>query len=371
MNFIFQVLALQIMLSSITLTFGFVEFTPQDCLCKDVPLIDEIFTCNDTVSLDLCDSQFVILGGYCQCSCGRCNAISTKMSYDQGVVEGVQTGDLNSGSENCSAAQLRCQEECGDIYSTVLQCDENGQNEICSCEGQKLDGLFRTFGVDAAKYGKQTFDDSTIVSVSASSSSSGSASATAVASASATPLDRIRSTANVRDISGQCTLLIDEQIERKFLETVNMVRGNPKAYSGMYSCDESEFIEQVSNPIRAALTLDPKLIHAANNHSCWQAEFDTIDHTGKEGSSPGVRAKWQKYDWALVGETLAYNYPIDNLLDVVLAWYCSPSHRDILASCFMVEAGLGIALNAKGEPYYTIMAACPKSDVSKCTCLEK
>eukprot|EP01025_Chloroclados_australasicus_P029736 TRINITY_DN296_c0_g4_i1.p1 TRINITY_DN296_c0_g4~~TRINITY_DN296_c0_g4_i1.p1 ORF type:complete len:427 (+),score=23.01 TRINITY_DN296_c0_g4_i1:184-1281(+) len=337
------------------------------CLCDDIPLLEGVFSCENTLEENLCDSDFIVKGGFCTCTCGRCN-LTTSPKVTTDTAEKVKLGDLTPGGAECEASRQMCIEQCGgDIYSTVIDCNSSATQ--CVCDGQKLDGLFRSFGVDAQSYGKQTFDNTEVTASASSTSTSTSATATATASSSAR-LDTIRSTTNVQTIEDRCMLLVDEEILQSLIETVNMVRGDPAAYIDQYECDATQFLDQVSLPVRGDFVLNEKLNYASTNHSCWQAEFDNIDHTGKDGSSPGVRAGWQNYDWALVGETLAYNYPIDNLLEVVLAWYCSPTHRDILASCFMAEAGVGIAFNFQGEPYYTIMAACPKSDVTQCTCQE-
>eukprot|EP01026_Neomeris_dumetosa_P057200 TRINITY_DN5258_c0_g1_i1.p1 TRINITY_DN5258_c0_g1~~TRINITY_DN5258_c0_g1_i1.p1 ORF type:complete len:373 (-),score=30.75 TRINITY_DN5258_c0_g1_i1:110-1228(-) len=346
--------------------------TQTDCLCDDIPLLGDIFSCQDVYDEQLCDAGFITAGRFCECTCGYCALNTTDPlvnTEQQDVLAKVKSGDLNVASPACTTSRQRCQQKCGgDIYSIVFDCDTNGEAQQCLCDGQKLDGLFRTFGLDAQSYGKQVIPSPSPVSfVTTFTQTSGPASATASASASS-QLNSIRSSAKLQTIEDRCMLLVDDDILQGLIETVNMVRGDPMKYRDQYKCDASKFLANVSSPVRGDLVLDQKLNYASSNHSCWQAEFDNIDHTGKDGSSPGTRAKWQEYEWMLVGETLAYNYPLDDLLEVVLAWYCSPSHRDILASCFMVEAGVGVALNFKGEPYYTLMAACPKSDSSRCTC---
>lgn len=92
------------------------------------------------------------------------------------------------------------------------------------------------------------------------------------------------------------------------------------------------------------LAWDGRLEAAAAHHAADMARHAYIDHTGRDGSDPGDRARRAGYDWRRIGENLArYQQTVDG---VVEAWLESPGHCRQLLDPRYVEMG------AAEEGYY-------------------
>lgn len=123
-------------------------------------------------------------------------------------------------------------------------------------------------------------------------------------------------------------------------------------------------IVELTNHVRAdnqapALSPSPKLMEAAQIHSRDMAAADTMAHTLPGAALPSLtgRADAVHYAYARLGENIAYNQA--DASSVVAAWMNSPPHRENMLNSSFTDIGVGLAWNARGEPYYTMMLGRP------------
>lgn len=74
----------------------------------------------------------------------------------------------------------------------------------------------------------------------------------------------------------------------------------------------------------APLSLEPRLVRAARLHSSDMRSNDFMGHGGSDGSTVGVRATRQGYEWREVAENVAFGYP--TAAQVMAGWMDSPGH---------------------------------------------
>ncbi|MGR6317801.1 CAP domain-containing protein [Micromonospora soli] len=98
-----------------------------------------------------------------------------------------------------------------------------------------------------------------------------------------------------------------------------------------------------------ALTIDDKLMLAAQRHSQDQADHQTMSHDGSDGSDPGDRLDRVGYAWRAYGENVAWNQKTPAA--VMDAWMNSPGHRANILNCSFTEIGVGVARS--NGPYWT------------------
>ncbi|WP_374102172.1 CAP domain-containing protein [Micromonospora sp. U21] len=130
--------------------------------------------------------------------------------------------------------------------------------------------------------------------------------------------------------------------------------------SGNVSAQAREVVDLV-NAERAkagckALSIDDKLMTAAQRHSQDQADHQNMSHTGSDGSNAGVRLDRVGYSWRTYGENVAWNQKTPAA--VMDAWMNSSGHRANILNCAFTEIGVGIA-NSNG-PYWTQVFAAPR-----------
>ncbi len=101
----------------------------------------------------------------------------------------------------------------------------------------------------------------------------------------------------------------------------------------------------------AALTVDSRLAAAAREHSQDMATRNYFDHTTPEGVDPGTRITNAGYRWQAYGENIAMGQPDPD--SVMQAWMNSPGHRANILNCNFKNLGVGLAYNAKHQPYWT------------------
>jgi len=123
--------------------------------------------------------------------------------------------------------------------------------------------------------------------------------------------------------------------------------------------DTTERMRTLLNVERAAagcgpVTIDEKLMRAAQAHSEDMAEHGFLDHLGTDGSWPHERIQREGYDYVYVGESIARTV-VDDAGHVLAMWMNSPGHRAILMNCTAQEMGLGHV-----TPYWTIVLAKPR-----------
>ncbi|SCL21237.1 Uncharacterized conserved protein YkwD, contains CAP (CSP/antigen 5/PR1) domain [Micromonospora rhizosphaerae] len=105
-----------------------------------------------------------------------------------------------------------------------------------------------------------------------------------------------------------------------------------------------------------ALTIDDKLMLAAQRHSQDQADHQTMTHDGSDGSDVGDRLDRVGYDWRSYGENVAWNQQTPAA--VMDAWMNSPGHRANILNCSFTEIGVGVARS--NGPYWTQDFATPR-----------
>ncbi|GAB3955641.1 hypothetical protein GCM10027614_65560 [Micromonospora vulcania] len=105
-----------------------------------------------------------------------------------------------------------------------------------------------------------------------------------------------------------------------------------------------------------ALTINTKLMTAAQRHSQDQADHQNMSHTGSDGSDSGVRLDRVGYAWRTYGENVAWNQKTPAA--VMDAWMNSSGHRANILNCAFTEIGVGIA--SSNGPYWTQVFAAPR-----------
>ncbi|MGK5738850.1 CAP domain-containing protein [Micromonospora sp. URMC 103] len=106
------------------------------------------------------------------------------------------------------------------------------------------------------------------------------------------------------------------------------------------------------NPV----SIDDKLMTAAQGHSQDQADHQDMSHDGSDGSDPGERIERVGYEWRTYGENVAWNQKTPAA--VMDAWMNSPGHRANILNCAFTEIGVGIA--SSNGPYWTQDFATPR-----------
>ncbi|MEU6067530.1 CAP domain-containing protein [Streptomyces sp. NPDC047082] len=89
-----------------------------------------------------------------------------------------------------------------------------------------------------------------------------------------------------------------------------------------------------------ALTSNPALTTAAQNHTVDMANHNFVGHTGSDGSSPVDRVQAAGYTgWSALAENVAAGQT--TAADVVKAWMDSPGHRANILNCSLEHIGIG------------------------------
>jgi uncharacterized protein YkwD len=97
-----------------------------------------------------------------------------------------------------------------------------------------------------------------------------------------------------------------------------------------------------------------QVARAAQIHSDDMARSGVMQHAGSDGSRAGDRLTRVGFRWSAWGEAVAAGQPTPD--DVIRAWLNSPPHRAILLGNYRY-VGIGLATNAAGTPYWTLVAA--------------
>jgi uncharacterized protein YkwD len=105
-------------------------------------------------------------------------------------------------------------------------------------------------------------------------------------------------------------------------------------------------------PLRASA----KIAQAAAAYAALMAKLDKMDHH-LDGKDAGQRLTAAGYQWQSWGENIAFNFP--NAASVVQAWMSDEGHKQNLLNPNFTEIGVGVAFNAKGQPYYDQVFARP------------
>ncbi|GAA0444582.1 hypothetical protein Aca07nite_53740 [Actinoplanes capillaceus] len=98
------------------------------------------------------------------------------------------------------------------------------------------------------------------------------------------------------------------------------------------------------------LSLDRRLIEAANRHAADMARRGYFDHESPRGVMAGSRVTDAGYAWSRYGENIARGQ--DSPYRVVTDWMESPGHRRNILDCRLDQTGVGLALSSGGTPYW-------------------
>ncbi|MCZ2525001.1 MULTISPECIES: CAP domain-containing protein [Streptomyces] len=91
----------------------------------------------------------------------------------------------------------------------------------------------------------------------------------------------------------------------------------------------------------APLSLNDKLMAAAQAHSEDMAAHRNMSHTGSDGSSPSERIKRAGYTAGASAENVAYGYSTPE--KVMDGWMTSDGHRRNILNCSYKDIGIGLA----------------------------
>jgi uncharacterized protein YkwD len=107
------------------------------------------------------------------------------------------------------------------------------------------------------------------------------------------------------------------------------------------------------------ITLDRRLIEAANRHAADMARRDYFDHESPRGDRAGDRVTDAGYVWRRYGENIAKGQ--DSPYEVMTDWMNSPGHRENILDCQLDQMGVGLALASDRTPYWVQDFATPRS----------
>jgi uncharacterized protein YkwD len=106
------------------------------------------------------------------------------------------------------------------------------------------------------------------------------------------------------------------------------------------------------------LTVDRRLIVAANQHASEMARRGYFAHEDSRGERAGDRVQDAGYRWKRYGENIARGQ--DSVAEVVTGWMNSPEHRENIMDCELREVGVGLAFAADRTPYWVQDFATPQ-----------
>jgi uncharacterized protein YkwD len=105
------------------------------------------------------------------------------------------------------------------------------------------------------------------------------------------------------------------------------------------------------------LTLDRRLIVAANRHAADMARRGYFAHRSPNGQGAGDRVEDAGYDWSRYSENIARGQ--DSPAEVVNGWMNSPGHRENIMDCRMHQMGVGLAFDRENTAYWVQDFATP------------
>jgi uncharacterized protein YkwD len=125
--------------------------------------------------------------------------------------------------------------------------------------------------------------------------------------------------------------------------------------SGTLSAQEQAIVDLTNQQRQQAglppLQVNAKLVEAAHLQAEAMAQLGQMAHVlpGAALPTPESRFLYVGYNYSWLGENIAFNYPDANA--VVTGWMNSPEHRANLLNPHFTEIGVGVAFDAKGQPY--------------------
>jgi uncharacterized protein YkwD len=107
-----------------------------------------------------------------------------------------------------------------------------------------------------------------------------------------------------------------------------------------------------------SLSVDRRLIEAANRHAADMARRGYFDHEDSRGDRAGSRVADAGYQWKRYGENIARGQ--ESAYQVVADWMDSPQHRENILDCRLDEMGVGLAFDREDTPYWVQDFATPR-----------
>jgi uncharacterized protein YkwD len=99
-----------------------------------------------------------------------------------------------------------------------------------------------------------------------------------------------------------------------------------------------------------SLSLDRRLIVAANGHAADMARRGYFAHESPNGDGSSDRMSEAGYRWSRYGENIARGQ--DSVYEVVNGWMHSPVHRENIMDCKLEQMGIGLAFASDRTPYW-------------------
>jgi len=113
---------------------------------------------------------------------------------------------------------------------------------------------------------------------------------------------------------------------------------------------------QIMPPVDG-LEWNDKLANAGIIHSRSMAENGFFSHTGLLGDDVADRVFAQGYDYAVVGENIAYGY--EQIITAMQGWMNSPGHCLNIMNSEFTQVGVGVVDADDGTKYWTMVLARP------------
>ncbi|MCS6879762.1 MAG: CAP domain-containing protein [Oscillochloridaceae bacterium] len=129
-----------------------------------------------------------------------------------------------------------------------------------------------------------------------------------------------------------------------------------KAVGGSQASDNQSIANQVLALVNAEraragcqpLSLEPRLMQAAQRHSEDMAVNNFFGHVGSNGSTLVQRVNAVGYPWSALAENVAAGYPTAEA--VMAGWMSSEGHRRNILNCRYVHIGVGYVYQADDTP---------------------
>ncbi|MEU7904654.1 CAP domain-containing protein [Actinoplanes sp. NPDC049118] len=106
------------------------------------------------------------------------------------------------------------------------------------------------------------------------------------------------------------------------------------------------------------VTVDRRLILAANRHAADMARRGYFAHEDTRGDRAGERVEDAGYRWRRFGENIARGQ--ESVYEVVEGWMDSPAHRENILDCGLHQVGLGLAFAGDRTSYWVQDFATPQ-----------
>ncbi len=104
----------------------------------------------------------------------------------------------------------------------------------------------------------------------------------------------------------------------------------------------------------SAISIDPRLMAAAQRQACDVARSGRMEHRGSDGTSSNDRVLQAGFQTCLTAENLAWGYPQPS--QIINGWLASPGHRTNMLHARVSSFGVGIAQGSQGPIWVLVLA---------------